>query len=144
GFAVGRLYPQSQTLGGGLTYNSLSETTGGSQFADLSFSEANLGFDAAWELDFFGRFRRNVQSNIASLEATIASYDDLLVTLTAEVARVYVLIRTFENRLQIARDNVKIQGRSLQIAEADCGGALPGWGRDRAGCGPGQVPAEGH
>ncbi|MBW1768522.1 MAG: transporter, partial [Deltaproteobacteria bacterium] len=38
GFAVGRLYPQSQTLGGGLTYNSLSETTGGSQFADLSFS----------------------------------------------------------------------------------------------------------
>ncbi|MFC1579315.1 efflux transporter outer membrane subunit [Thermodesulfobacteriota bacterium] len=118
GFAVGRLYPQSQALGGYLNWNSGSETTGGSQFADLSFTEDRLGFDAAWELDFFGRFRRNVQSNIASVEASIADYDDLLVTLTAEVARVYVLIRTSENRLQIARDNVKIQGRSLQIAEA--------------------------
>jgi NodT family efflux transporter outer membrane factor (OMF) lipoprotein len=118
GFAVGRLYPQSQTLGGSLTFNSLSEATGGTELADLSYSEAGLGFDAAWELDFFGKFRRNVQSNIANVEATIADYDDILVTLTAEVARVYVLIRTFETRLQIARDNVKIQRRSLQIAEA--------------------------
>ena len=118
GFAVGRLYPQTQSFGGALTWNSGSEATGGSQFVDLSFSEVGLGFDAAWELDCFGKFRRNVQSNIASLEATIASYDDILVTLTAEVARVYVLMRTFENRLKIARDNVEIQRRSLQIAEA--------------------------
>lgn len=53
GFAVGRLYPQTQSFNGALTWNSGSEATGGSQFVDLSFSEVGLGFDAAWELDFF-------------------------------------------------------------------------------------------
>ncbi|MCK5203793.1 MAG: TolC family protein, partial [Desulfobacterales bacterium] len=46
-----------------------------------------------------------------------ANYDDVLVSLTAEVARAYVLFRTFEERLEIARQNVTIQERSLQIAE---------------------------
>jgi NodT family efflux transporter outer membrane factor (OMF) lipoprotein len=53
---------------------------------------------------------------VANLEASIAGYDDFLVSLTAEVARTYVLIRTLEQRLEIARQNVKIQSRSLQIA----------------------------
>lgn len=117
GVAVGRLYPQSQFLTGGYAYNSISENTANSLGADLGFSELNLGFDAAWEMDFWGRFRRNVQSNIANLESNIANYDDFLVTLTAEVARTYVLIRTFEERLKIARENAKVQERSLQIAE---------------------------
>jgi NodT family efflux transporter outer membrane factor (OMF) lipoprotein len=58
-----------------------------------------------------------VESGVANLEASIASYDDVLVSLTAEVARTYVLLRTFEERLEIARENVKIQQRSLDIAE---------------------------
>lgn len=118
GVAVGGLYPQSQFLRGGYTYTSVSETMANTLGGDLSYSELHLGFDAAWEMDFWGKFRRNVQSNIANLEATMANYDDFLVTLTGEVARTYVLVRTFEERLKIARENVKIQRRSLQIAEA--------------------------
>jgi NodT family efflux transporter outer membrane factor (OMF) lipoprotein len=77
----------------------------------------DLAFDAAWELDVWGKFRRAVESGVANLEASIASYDDFLVSLTAEVARTYVLIRTLEQRLDIARQNVKIQARSLKIAK---------------------------
>jgi hypothetical protein len=84
---------------------------------DSTFSDYQLSFDAAWELDFWGRFRRAVQSGIGNFEVSIADYDNTLVTLTAEVARTYVVIRTLEERLSIARENVKIQERSLQIAE---------------------------
>jgi NodT family efflux transporter outer membrane factor (OMF) lipoprotein len=56
--------------------------------------------------------------------ASIAGYDSALVTLTAEVARAYVLIRTFEERILIARANVQIQKRSLEIAEARFEGGI--------------------
>ncbi|MEK6194245.1 MAG: TolC family protein, partial [Deltaproteobacteria bacterium] len=85
--------------------------------ADFNYGNVDLGFDAAWELDFWGKFRRAVESDMGKLDASIASYDDLMVTLTAEVARTYVFICTQEVRLTIARENVKIQEQSLQIAE---------------------------
>jgi len=119
GVATGTLYPQQQLGRGNFTYSSLSKsganTTPG---ADFSFGTVGLGFDAAWELDFWGRFRRGVQSSFGNLDASIANYDDVLVTLTADVARTYVLIRTTAERLAIAQENVMIQNRSLQISEA--------------------------
>jgi NodT family efflux transporter outer membrane factor (OMF) lipoprotein len=85
--------------------------------ADDAYWQYNVGFDTAWELDIWGKYRRAVESGVANLETSIAGYDDILVSLTAEVARTYVLLRTFEERLEISRQNVTIQERSLQIAE---------------------------
>ncbi len=118
GIATGNLYPQSQAGKGIYTYTDVSKNTANSQpGADFHYGNMDLGFDAAWELDFWGKFRRAVESDMGNLEATIASYDDILVTLTAEVARTYIFIRTQEARLAIARENVKIQEQSLEIAE---------------------------
>ena len=118
GIAIGDLYPQSQSVGGNYTYTDVSKNAANSQpGADFHYGNMDLGFDAAWELDFWGKFRRAVESDMGKLEASIASYDDILVTLTAEVARTYIFIRTQEMRLIIARENVKIQEQSLQIAE---------------------------
>jgi NodT family efflux transporter outer membrane factor (OMF) lipoprotein len=118
GIAIGTLYPQSQSVGGNYSYTNVSKNTVNSQpEADFHYGNIDLGFDAAWELDFWGKFRRAVQSDMAALDASIASYDDIIVTLTAEVARIYVLIRTNEMRLTIANENVKIQEQSLQITE---------------------------
>jgi NodT family efflux transporter outer membrane factor (OMF) lipoprotein len=118
GIATGNLYPQSQQVRGGYNYSSLSENTANtSPSIDLNYGEIDLGLDVAWELDFWGKFRRAVESGIGDLAASIANYDDILVTLTADVARSYVIIRTLEARLAIARQNVKIQRRSLQIAD---------------------------
>jgi outer membrane protein TolC len=47
----------------------------------------------------------------------VADYDGVLVTLTAEVANLYILARTFEERLIHARENVKIQQRSFEITD---------------------------
>jgi NodT family efflux transporter outer membrane factor (OMF) lipoprotein len=118
GIAVGNLYPQQQQGRGDLNYNRISERTANtSPLLDQRYWDGSVGFDAAWELDVWGKFRRAVESGVAGLEAAVAGYDDFLVSLTAEVARTYVVIRTLEERLAVARANVEIQERSLKIAE---------------------------
>ncbi len=116
GIAVGNLYPQQQSASGLLTTNKLG-TSAETTVIDNYFNSLSLGFDAAWELDVWGKFRRSVQSGAANLEATVASYDNVLVSLTAEVARTYIVIRTLEKRLAIAAENVRLQAQSLRIAD---------------------------
>ncbi len=117
GVLIGNIYPQTQQGRGGADYNQLSENAPNTLNSDDSFWQYNAGFDVAWELDIWGKFRRAIESGVAGLDASVADYDDFLVTLTSEVARVYVLLRTSEERLEIARQNVAIQQRSLEIAE---------------------------
>jgi NodT family efflux transporter outer membrane factor (OMF) lipoprotein len=71
----------------------------------------NIGMDlnASWELDFWGLFRRNLEAADASLDQSVNNYDELLVLLLANVATQYVEIRTFQRRLELARQNVALQ-----------------------------------
>lgn len=114
GIALGRQYPQVQQAAGSLTRVELSDNA--PNVVETSFTDVRIGFDTAWEIDFWGRFRRGVEAGNANLRASIANYDDVLVSLIAEVAATYVQIRTFEERLRIAQANVKIQKESLRIA----------------------------
>jgi NodT family efflux transporter outer membrane factor (OMF) lipoprotein len=124
GIAAGEFYPQVQQGFGSLTYNRSSERAPGapqpgSQVdADFSFGQAEIGVGASWELDFWGRFRRGIESAEAGFFASIANYDDVLVSLTADVAVNYLLYRTSEARIAIARDNIRTQQESLDIARA--------------------------
>jgi NodT family efflux transporter outer membrane factor (OMF) lipoprotein len=111
GIVTGNLYPQNQTVSGNYSYNRGKETL----LTDRYFSQAGIGFDVAWEMDFWGKFRRSLESADASLLASVAGYDDVLVTLIAEVARNYVQIRTLEERIRLARENIAIQQRSLEL-----------------------------
>ena len=115
--ATGSQFPQTQQIGGSASVNRISESGTNFDFISRDFELYSLGFDAAWELDFWGRFRRGVESASANYIAMVANYDDLLVTLTADVARAYVLIRTLEERLALTRENVKLQESSLQLTE---------------------------
>ena len=124
GIAVGNQYPQLQQLSGSAVATEISGNAPNAFAADKFYYDYQLGFDAAWELDFWGRFRRGVESAEADYMASIAGYDNALVTLTAEVSRAYVIISTFEDRIGIADENVKIQKRSLDIAEARFEGGL--------------------
>ena len=118
GISVANQYPQMQEVGASFNRVTLSENVSptGADVIDTNLNVYSLGFDASWELDFWGRFRRQVESANADLGASIANYDDILVSLVAEVAATYVQIRTFEERLRVARQNVKTQERSFQIA----------------------------
>lgn len=112
GISQGNMFPQSQALSGDL-YRSRRGSSG----PDRYVNSATFGFDAAWELDFWGKFRRSIQSSDASLMADIADYDDILVSLTAEVATTYINIRTIEERIRLAKQNVKLQRDSLKLVE---------------------------
>jgi NodT family efflux transporter outer membrane factor (OMF) lipoprotein len=114
GIAVGSQYPQQQLAAGGVTRVSPSENAGG---GESNFNQYDLGVTLAWELDFWGRFRRGVESADAALAASIANYDAALVLLTAQVVDTYAVTRTLEEQLRIARVNLEIQERSYQIAD---------------------------
>ena len=107
--AVGNQYPQQQQISG----LDEREKSGGMIFDDYS-----VGFNLSWEADFWGRFRRQVESAAADLDASVATYDGVLVSLVAQVAENYTLIRTFRERLEVARSNIKLQEESVRISRA--------------------------
>jgi outer membrane protein, multidrug efflux system len=77
----------------------------------------NTGFDAFWEVDFFGRVRRNVEASSDEVSAQEASLRDLSVSLTAEVARNYFQLRGLQNQLAVARRNAENQSQTLKITQ---------------------------
>jgi NodT family efflux transporter outer membrane factor (OMF) lipoprotein len=110
GLVKGNIYPQSQQMNGDIM---TIGTTGPS--SNRYYNGASIGFDVGWEIDFWGKFSRSIESADASLFASIADYDDVLVSLTAEVARTYTSIRTLEERIRLAQKNSKLQQDGLQL-----------------------------
>jgi NodT family efflux transporter outer membrane factor (OMF) lipoprotein len=120
GVAVGFEYPQLQQGTGSLINNRSSAATplAGPTAKPAYFWTNALAVQAAWELDFWGKFRRGVESVDGAYLASIASYDDVLVSLLGDVAATYVGIRTAERLLAIATANAQAQRRILAIADA--------------------------
>ena len=123
GITVGALFPQEQSFYGDYRRSQISRRAVNSRpLLNLgiprTFDHWATGFDAAWELDFWGKFRRAVESAEASLDATVEEYDDVLVTLLAETASAYVELRTAQERRRLAEANIESQQGSLNIARA--------------------------
>lgn len=107
--AVGSQYPQQQQITGLSSRQKLNGTT---------FNNYNLGFNLTWEADFWGRFSRQVESFAAGLDASVASYDAALLSLVSQVAQTYILIRTFQKRIEVSSFNIELQEESFRIAKA--------------------------
>jgi multidrug efflux system outer membrane protein len=78
----------------------------------------DAGFDAFWELDFFGGTRRALEASNAQLGAVEAGQRDALVSVTAEVTRAYFELRGEQQQLDVARRNVVNQRATLDLANA--------------------------
>ncbi len=117
GIARGNIFPQQQQVFGDYSKTRVSRNTATPAVGPRSFDFLDLGFDAAWELDIWGRFRRAIESAEANLDANIEGYDDILVTLIGEVAATYVQIRALEKQLEYTNQNVEVQKGALQLAE---------------------------
>lgn len=144
--AFGLLFPQQQEGTGGYSWNQTSENAGGplqesnktlnrlgllsdpggslvrrgvgEAGIDNVFQNWQFGFGASWELDVWGRYRRGIEAADAQILATVANYDDVLVSLISEVATTYVLMRSQEEQLVVTTENVAIQRRGYELADA--------------------------
>lgn len=86
----------------------------------------NIGFDGSWEVDFWGRVKRSIESAGADYEASVEDYRDVLVTLYAEVARNYIEVRTLQERIRLALENVRTQRGTLElVTERERVGLVP-------------------
>ena len=116
GIAVGQFFPQSQAATVQASNNRVSKNsplgTG-----DRSYKDLSVGLQAAWELDFWGKFRRGIESADASLDASVADFDSIQVILTSDVASNYVQIRSLQEQLGYTRANVKSQQDTLALTE---------------------------
>jgi outer membrane protein TolC len=115
GIAFGDLFPQQQELNAVFDRERLSRNP---EPPSGYVNEWRVGFDAFWELDVWGKFRRNLESADAELDASLASYDNAMVSLVSEVAVTYVSIRALQVRVAIAEKNVRIQEGNLRLTEA--------------------------
>ncbi len=79
------------------------------------FNNVATSLNLSWELDFWGLFRRNLESADASLDQSIDNYDEMVVLLLANVATQYVEIRTLQKRLDLARKNVALQEPLVEV-----------------------------
>ena len=77
-----------------------------------------LGFDASWEIDLWGRARRAREGAEATLDAAVYDREATRVTLSAEVARTYLQLRGMQAQLDIAEQNRAIAERTLSLAES--------------------------
>jgi multidrug efflux system outer membrane protein len=104
------------TLGGGYTRQRLSAAAfpiGTGTFPHQDIWDG--GFDASWELDLFGRVRRNVQAQGAFVAVTREDLRDMQVSLTAELARAYFELRGAQEQLSVAQRNAENQRRTLLV-----------------------------
>jgi NodT family efflux transporter outer membrane factor (OMF) lipoprotein len=115
GVARGQWFPGLDANGSytkGRTTESLAQLQ---QPPSRDFDRADLGLDASWELDVFGRIRRSTESADASLLASVEDYRDVLVILYADVATTYVEVRSLQQRLRYAVSNAELQRDTLQL-----------------------------
>jgi len=113
GVAVSGIGPTVDTTGSLGRSRSPEPTSSGTE--GVISNQYQAGFDAGWELDIFGGVRRGIEAAGADLQAAVETRRDVLVTLTAEVARNYIDLRAFQQRIAIGRKNLQAQQHSAGL-----------------------------
>lgn len=120
--AAGNLLPQQQSANAGYNRVRISENDAnfvvvpGFFQTSTSFSSFTTNFSVAWELDFWGKYRRLVESADAQVESSVAAYNLVKVLMIGEVAKTYIDLRTIEQRILLAQRNIQIQHATLTPA----------------------------
>ncbi|WP_457667617.1 efflux transporter outer membrane subunit [Thiolapillus sp.] len=112
GIAGSSLYPQVQQFSGSATYVNSNNAP---MVADGGFGSYQAGFGVGWELDFWGRFRRSIESADAAFFASIENQQALQILINAQIVDLYFTYRTTQARITIANKNARIQEQSLKI-----------------------------
>ena len=116
GIAVGNIFPQTQQATADYNRVALSQNVANPQSTPF-YNQFDAGFNLSWELDFWGRFRRAVESADAALNSSIEGYDNALVLLLSEVATSYVELRVAPEQMRRTAENIQSQEQVLAVAQ---------------------------
>ncbi len=120
--ATAGLWPTVDAAAGYSRARSGASTSSGGQGVRTDLYQA--GFDAGWEIDLFGGTRRGIEATEADLRAAMENRRSLMVSLTAELAGNYLGLRTLQQRLDIARRNLVLQERNVELTRRRQQGGL--------------------
>jgi len=114
--------PGTASNGLGGTVGGLPNTSGGA--ASAPFDLYQVGFDASWEVDFWGRVKREVESARATLQASAEAQRDTLLTSLAELARDYIQLRGVQENIRITTNNLNTARQSERLTRERAQGGL--------------------
>ncbi len=115
GVADASLLPTAALAGGAVRNDQPNALTQFLNASSLSTTQ-NMVVQANWEIDFWGKYRRGIESTVSSLFSTTAAYYAADVSLAADVANTYITIRNYQSLMSVARANLALQAESLRIA----------------------------
>ena len=113
--AVGALFPQSQTVDGSFSRTQTSKNVA-LPTPIRDFNTLSTTFGASWEIDFWGKIRRIIESTDNVVEASVDDYDNVMVSLIGDVASTYVAYRILQQQLAYLQQNIILQQDTLKIA----------------------------
>ena len=122
GAAAAELWPQLDARAG-YTRTRTTEATP-SPVRGITFDSFVLGFDASWELDLFGRLRKESDARTLELRATAADAAGVRLTLAAEVTAAYAELHGALRRQAIAADSVRAAEELLQLTRTRADGGI--------------------
>lgn len=112
---TGRFFYSKEALVNGVLRRAIPSRCIGSVDRNVSFFE--FGFDANWEFDLFGRTKHQLNALQARVEAAEENLRDIWVTLSAEIARNYVELRSLQLRQHLLLEKIEMQEDSIQLTQ---------------------------
>jgi NodT family efflux transporter outer membrane factor (OMF) lipoprotein len=122
---IGAALPASEGSGGGgwgtgsdLARGRVPQTLVSAQNGAGVTQVTNLGgFDAAWEIDVFGKFRRGIEAAAYDVDAAIADRNLVLISLVADVTRAYLDLRALQMQLAVLRRNIEVAQKYVDFVQ---------------------------
>lgn len=117
GIVSGNRFPEVKGTSG-YDYKKVSDNS--SPYAVVSQDSYHFfttGFDTSWELDLWGKYRRALVAADADVDIAQDDYRFVLLTLLGDVAATYVELRMYQQRIDVARQNLKVQEHTLKLAQ---------------------------
>ena len=87
----------------------------GGELPPFTQSNFTVPFSVSYEVDLFGRVRRNLEAANASLQASAADLENVRLVLTAELAADYYNLRESDREIGVVRQSVEIQQKGLDL-----------------------------
>lgn len=119
------LFPSVDLTGNTVRNRASGETASGQQTGPLTYNDRRVALTISYELDLWGRIRRNTEAAEALAKASQFDRDVVRLTLTSQVTQTYLNLRSLDAQLQVSQESVQAWERTLKIVEArlDAGAA---------------------